>query len=142
MQVHVGNSVSRFAAQNESRNSLALHVHAAARSGVRMGHLPARFGTLAAGLDAAAHLGVVGHLLAVISAALADLGAYAAGQRVKFGSADHEIGAGAADLGAIGHETNVIAAGMAPAFSQAVLDRGDADGVTGRAVLDALPHFG
>ena len=108
---------------------------------MRVGHLPAGFGTLAAGVDAAAHLGVVGHLLAVVGAALADFGANAAGQRVEIRSADHEIGAGAADLGTIGHETNVIAAGMSPAFSQAVLDGADADGVTFGAVLDALPHF-
>jgi hypothetical protein len=109
-------------------------------SRVRMRHLPARFGTAAAGVGAAAHFSIVSHLLAVISAALADFGAHAARQRMKLRPADHEIRAGPADLGAIGQEANVIPRRMPATFPQAMLDRADADGVTGRTVLDALLH--
>jgi len=108
---------------------------------MRVRHLAARFRAAAAGLGAAAHLGVgVGHLLAIVGAALANLGAHAACQRVLVGTADHEIGAGAADLGAIGEQANVIPLRVPAALSQAMLDGADADGVTGRTVFDALLH--
>jgi hypothetical protein len=109
---------------------------------MRVRHLAAGFGAAAAHLSAAAHFRVgVGHLLAVVGAALADFSTHAARQRMQFRTADHEIGAGAADLGAIGEQPNVIPLRMPATLSQAMLDRGDADRVTGRTVFDALLHF-
>ena len=109
---------------------------------MRVRHLPARFGAASARLGAAAHLSVVvSHLLAVVGAALANLGAYAARQRMQFRTADHEIGTGPAYLRAIREQPNMIPRRMPPALAQAMLDRGDAEGVTGRAVVDALLHL-
>jgi len=108
------------------------------QSSVSMSHLPAGIRTAVAQVGAAAHfLIVVGHLLALVAAALADFGADAAGERVQIGAADHEIGAGVADLGAIGEQPDVVPLRVPSALPQAMLDGADADRVALGAIVDA-----
>src|SRR4051794_20944342 len=66
----------------------------------RGGHACARVGALAAYLRAALHLGPP-ELLARIGADAADLGAGATGDGMMLGAANHEIGAGPADVGTV-----------------------------------------
>jgi hypothetical protein len=61
----------------------------------------AEIGTLAAGADALVH---PAHALAIVGAGRADFRAQAAGQEMAFGTADHEIRRGAANLRAVRHE--------------------------------------
>ena len=66
-----------------------------------LGHLAARLGAAAAGFGAALHHLIIIEAPALFSAAVADLSAGPAGHTVEIGSAQHEIGAGLADLGAV-----------------------------------------
>jgi len=52
--------------------------------------------------------------------------------------AEHEIGAGLADLGAVEQEPDVVLGGVLAAPFQAMLYRGEADLVAGGTVVNAL----
>jgi hypothetical protein len=81
-------------------------------------------------------------VLAVLSAQLADLGADAAGAGVQVRAAQHEVGAGGADLNAVQHQADVVRRRVRTALLQAVGHGLQADGVAVLAVVDALAHLG
>ena len=119
-------------------NPWAVLVRARSGQGVT-GHPVAGLGAAAAGLGAAPHGLVVAHPLAVLGAAVAHLGAGAAGEVVELRAADHEVGAGLADLRAVEHQPDVGRLGVPAPPGQAVgQGRAQADLVALLAVVDTL----
>jgi hypothetical protein len=104
-------------------------------------HLPATVGARPAQIGAPLHLLVsLGHRLAMLGTLVADLRTHPAGALMVLRSADHEGGAGGADLGAIHQEPDVALFGMLAPLAQAVRDGLKTDTVTIRTVLNALLH--
>ena len=61
---------------------------------------------------------------------------------MKRRTTQHEVGAGDTDLRATLHQANVFRPGMVTAFSQAMRNGGQANGVTVQTVGNALLHVG
>ena len=80
------------------------------------GHAAAGVRAAAAELGAVAHLDIVAEPLARFSAAVADLGAQAAGGPMKLGAAQHVVGARSANLGTVEEQSDVIGLGVGGAL--------------------------
>jgi hypothetical protein len=104
------------------------------------GHFRARFGARATGGGTSLHMLIVAKLCAGLGAALANLGADAAGAAVQVRSAQHKVGAGLTDLSTVKQQANVRGLGMLAAHLQAVGNRLKANGMTARTVLNAASH--
>ena len=98
-------------------------------------HRLALLGAAPAGLHTVVH---VAHLLAVLGAGLADLGAGLAGEQVAGRAAQQKAGGDTADLGAVGQQREVGRRDMpAPALQAVLMDHVLAERMALGARLDA-----
>jgi hypothetical protein len=104
----------------------------------RFGHVMTRISAALAGISAEAHLLILGEALAGGFALLAHLGADSAGVWMKLRSAEHEVGAGLADLSAIEQQADMRCFAHLPAAGEAMADGQGADAMAVAAVLDAM----
>jgi len=104
------------------------------------GHLAAKGSARTTSFSAPDHKSVVAHLFATPGATLTDLCAGAACVNVQFRIAQHEIGAGLADLGAVGEQADVMRLREATTLIKTVSQRLQADAVTAAALFYALLH--
>jgi hypothetical protein len=81
------------------------------------GHFLARGCAFAAYLDTRLHLQVIHEAVAGLCTAFANFSAHTAGPTMQRRQADHEIGAGLADLCTIQQQTDVIRIGLLAALS-------------------------
>jgi hypothetical protein len=87
------------------------------------------------------HFVVAVHFVAVVRTAGAHLGTGPAGKSVEVRAAQHEVGAGLADLHAITHQTDVVGLGVLAALAKTMLHCPEADLMALRAIFDALVHL-
>jgi len=103
------------------------------------GHFAARFSAFTARLNALFHLA---DGFARLRARFANVGAFGADVSVMSGAAQHEVGAGLADLRAVHHQAEVIRLSVLATHFQTVAHRFvQAHTMALRAVLDTLLHL-
>jgi hypothetical protein len=103
-------------------------------------HFPAGAGTSPAGLCTLLHHFVIAKALAVFCTPLADISTDTTCLPVKLGHAQHEIGAGLADLGAVQEQLDVPGLCMLSSHLKTVADGFHANIMAMVTFLDAFPH--
>ena len=103
-------------------------------------HLTTDCGAGAAGLGTTDHQIVFAHLFATAGTALTHFSACPARMYVQFRIAQHEIGAGLADLRAISKQADVVSLRKAPALAKAMRQGLKADAMTAAALLNTFLH--
>lgn len=102
--------------------------------------MPARLGATAAGLGTIFHMLLIAQTLTTRGAALANLGADAAGAAVQVRTAQHKVGAGLTDLGTIEKQADMRCRGMLAAHLQTMGNRLNTDAMTVRTLLNTASH--